>query len=208
VQALGGVLDDFAATVDALRHHAVEVSLTPNSLVAQPGVPQQFGVLLRNVGDQTTTYDLTLLGLPAGVTGSFSQPSVTLAPGQFSSGLTATLTQTSGGELQAFEFRVNATASGFPLVATTAVGTLQSRTEVVSVVSVGLSPPFTNAGGQVAVSARVLNAVNRQREAQAYFEVRDSLGALVAVSPRTNTPPGTRTASTRSPSSFSMPPAT
>ena len=37
---------------------------------------------MQNNGSAATTYDLSVSGLPAGVTASFSQPSVTLQPGQ------------------------------------------------------------------------------------------------------------------------------
>ena len=183
VVALGNVLDTFADTVTALRHHNVEVSLAPNSLVAQPGVPESLGIFLHNLGNQTTTYDLSLLGLPANVTGSFSQDSVTLDPGQFSTGLFVTLTQTSATELQAFEFQVVVTASGFPTVTKSALGTMQARAETVSVVSVTATPPFTDAGGMIDVSARILNAVNRQQDAFASYRVRDPNGNLVFTSP-------------------------
>ncbi len=183
VVALGNVLDTFAETVTALRHHNVEVSLIPNSLVAQQGVAQHFGVLVHNVGDQTTTYDLSLLELPAGVTGDFSLTSITLDPGQYSNGLFATLTQNDPGELQAFEFQVIATAAGFPTVSKSVPGTMRARAETVSVVSVAASPPFADTGSTIAVSARVLNAVNRQQDALAWFEVRDPNGNLVFTSP-------------------------
>ncbi len=179
---LGQVLDTFADTVTALRHHNVEVSLIGNSLVAQPGVPQSVSILLHNIGDQQTTYDLSLLGLPAGVTGTVSQASVTLEPGQFSTGLFATLTQTSSTELQAFEFQVVATAEGSPTVTKGAIGTMQARAETVSVVSVATTPPFADAGGSIDVTARILNAVNRQQDALASFTVRDPNGALVFTS--------------------------
>ena len=183
VVAIGNVLDTFAETVTALRHHNVEVSLIPNSLVAQPGVAQHLGVLVHNVGDQPTAYDLSLLGLPTGVNGDFSQTSITLDPGQYSNGLFATLTQTNPDELQAFEFQVIATAAGFPTVSKSAPGTMRARAETVSVVSVAASPAFADTGSRIAVSARVLNAVNRQQDALASFEVRDPNGNRVFTSP-------------------------
>ena len=49
----------------------------------------------------------------------------------------------------------------------------------VSVVSVTAQPPFADAGDPVAVSARVLNAVNRQQQARASFVVKDAQGQQV-----------------------------
>jgi uncharacterized membrane protein len=181
VVGLGAVLNNFGDAVVALQHHNVTVSLSPNSQPAQPGVPRNFGVVLHNTGDQTTTYNLSLLGLPANVTGSFNQTSITLNPGQFSSGLVATLTETSTDELAAFTFQVQA-AAGFPQVVQTASGSLQTRREFVSVASVTPSPPFANPGTSVTVSAKLLNAVNRTQDALVSFVVKNAAGQQVFAS--------------------------
>ena len=176
VVGLGNVLDNFAADVVAFQEHNLTVALSPTSQPAQPDVPQNFGVIVQNTGDQTTTYDLSLLGLPADVTGSFNQTSVTLDPGQVSTGIVATLTETSTTDLSAFDFQVQATADGFPEVVQTADGAFQTRAQFVSVASVTPTPPFANPGTSVSVSATLVNAVNSTQNDLASFVVTDSMG--------------------------------
>ncbi len=55
----------------------------------------------------------------------------------------------------------------------------RARREFVSVVSVTATPPFTDAGGVLEISTRLLNAVNREQEARASFVVRDSSGTQI-----------------------------
>ena len=146
--------------------------MSGGSQVVLPQVPTSFQIELQNIGSQTTTYDLSLSGLPAGVTGTLSQPSITLAPGQATPGLggvadlTVTLTSTSTTELPPFSFTVTAAAEGASEIAQSITGALTPRTALVQVTSVSPAPAFTDPGGQVDVSARILNAVNMQQQAR------------------------------------------
>src|SRR5262249_9803490 len=63
-----------------------------------------------------------------------------------------------------------------------APGTLTLRPAFVSVPEVEATPSFTQPGGPVDVSARVLNAVNRQQQALASFAVADASGNVVFTS--------------------------
>lgn len=195
--ALGDTLGDLGDTLAAEVAHRFDLSLPTNTAVAQPQVPATFNILLRNVGTQTTTYDLTVTGLPAGVTAAFSQDSVTLDPGQstFTLGnpnLTVTLTP-GAGEIAAFGFEVRATARPAPAITRTAAGSFTARREFVSVVAVTPAPAFIDPGGQVTVSARVLNAVNREQQATVRFVVTDAGGAVVFTSSPTTTTLGVLT---------------
>lgn len=180
VTSLGTVLDNFAATVFDLSEHNLELFLTPNSQVAQPLSSTQFELRIHNISasSATTTYIVSLSDLPAGVTATLSENAVTLARDEFAS-VTVTITEGSMSELLAFEFRVTAAAEGFPDISKSASGSLTARREFVSVVSVTAAPPFTDAGGTIDVSARLLNAVNREQKARASFVVRDSTGTQV-----------------------------
>jgi len=173
VQDLGNALDDFGEVVEALSRGNFNVSLLPGSAAAQPQVPRQFDIILQNVGTETTTYNLGLSGIPADVDGQLSMTSVTLAPGEIASGLSATLTQTSTTELTAFEFTVDVSIDGAPQIVKSAVGSMRTRREFIAVTSVNLDAPFADPGDPVSVSARLLNSVNRAQQAMVSFRVLD-----------------------------------
>ena len=115
---LGNDLDTVGTTLtDEASYNFTLAFASGNSEVAQPQVPATFQVVLQNTGSQTTTYNVSLSALPAGVTGSLSTSSVTLGPGQSTGSggipaLTATLTSTSTTALAPFNFMVTATAQG------------------------------------------------------------------------------------------------
>ena len=163
----------FADQAEGLAAHAVEVFLQPASRLAQPGQPAVFDVLLHNVGTEAATYDLAAGLVPAGVTPMLSQASVVLAPDAFSAGITLTLNQNTAEVLVAGAFRVDASPQGFPGVVTSAHGSLLAREDFVSVVAVTPDPAFVDAGESVGVSARLLNAVNREQPALVSYRVLD-----------------------------------
>src|SRR5262249_53152430 len=78
VNVVGGALN-IAWIIPDEAKHTFTVQLSPNSTVAQPQAPVYYNVVLRNTGSQTTTYDLHVFNLPAGVQGTFSRPSITPA---------------------------------------------------------------------------------------------------------------------------------
>ncbi|HVX12981.1 MAG TPA: DUF4214 domain-containing protein [Pirellulales bacterium] len=177
---LGGVLTNFGELVTELEQSNVHVTLIPSSVVAQPGVPQSFDVRLQNVGTQTTTYDLSVSGLPGSVTSQFSSSSITLNAGQTED---VTLTLTQSGELVATSFQVAVSAQGvsIPLIRS-ATGTLEARAQFVSVSNIGVNPPFGDAGTQVAVTAQLLNAVNEAQSGSASYTVTNPGGTVVFTS--------------------------
>jgi uncharacterized repeat protein (TIGR01451 family) len=178
---LGTDLTTVSSALAGEAAHGFTLSLTTNSEVAQPQVPTPFELSLQNTGSQTTTYDLATSGLPSGVTASFSQPSITLGPGQATGSggvpdLTVTLTPTSTSEAAPFSFTVSATAEGAGEITRSDTGSLAARTQIVQVVSVTPNPTFTEPGGTVEVSATILNAVNQEQEAQVSYVVEDPSG--------------------------------
>lgn len=186
INQLGATLDDFAKIVTALGRGNFELFMVANSQLAQPLVPRDFVIQVHNIGTDTTTYNLAVSGLPAGVTATFSQPSTTLARGA-SANVTLTLTQTTTDELLAFNFSVDVSIAGVtPKVTKSVVGSLETRDEFVSIVGVSATPPFANPGQSVSISARVLNAVNRAQSAQTFFEIRNAANAVVFTSSPVN----------------------
>ena len=188
VSNLGNDLATLGTTLADEAAHNFKLLLLSNSQVGQPQTPTAYPIVIQNTGSQTTTYDLSINGVPSGVTAAFSQSSVTLAPGQATSviggvtNLNVTITSNSTTELAPFNFTVQVTAEGASEISRTATGAFTARQEFVSVVSVDTSPPFTDPGGQVTVSARVLNAVNQQQQAQVSYVVKDPNGQTVFTS--------------------------
>lgn len=182
VNDLGATLDALGESGQALAQGNFEIRLLPSSRVAQPLSPSVFELRLRNLGSAATTYELALEGLPAGVDGQLGQNTVTLDPGQSSSGLSVTLTPTSSSELTPFGFAVSAHIAGRPELKRSAAGALTVRRETVSVTAVSAAPPFADPGATVAVSARLLNAVNKLQEARVGYTLKDAGGAVLFTS--------------------------
>ena len=119
LDGLGDTLDTVGMTLNNEAKHDFTLSLVTNSQVAQPQVPVDFQIVLQNIGSETTTYDLSVSGLPAGVDASFNQSSIMLDPGEVTPGggvpdIFLTLTSTSTTELAPFSFTVHATAQEAP----------------------------------------------------------------------------------------------
>ena len=182
INALGAALDPFADQAEDLAAHAVELLLQPASQAAQPGQPAVFDLLVHNVGTAPTTYNLTAGLVPAGVVPMLSQSSVMLAPDAFSAGITLTLTQGAATELVAGSFRVDVSPAGLPGIVTSVHGSLLGRADFVSVVAVVPAPAFADAGDVVDVSARILNAVNREQPALVSYRVLDPAAQQVFAS--------------------------
>lgn len=182
VSALAAASDALVDRLRAFESHRVELAFLNNGLVAQPQTPATFGLLIRNTGSQTTTYDLSLEDLPPGLTGILSHDSITLAPGEATTFVTATMTPDATVDFAALSFVVRATAREAPELTATAQGTFTARSEFVSVVSVTTDPPFVEPGGVVQVWARVLNAVNREQVVNIAFTVEDEAGQVVFTS--------------------------
>ena len=188
VSKLGNDLDALGSTLADEAAHGFSLSLLENSRVGQPQVPTMYQVVLQNTGTQATTYDLGIAGLPSGVSGELIPSSITLQPGQstqIANGTTtvnAMITSTSAAELPSFSFTINATAQGASEIAQATVAEFAARTASVQVISVTTDPPFTNPGGQVDVSAGILDALNQEQQAQVSYTVTDPGGNVVFTS--------------------------
>ncbi len=180
VTALGNDLGSLSTALTDEAAHKFTLSLVTNTAVVQPQVPTSFGIVLQNTGSQTTTYDLSVSGLPSGVTATFNHSKITLASGQVTPGspgvpdLTITLTSTSTAEVAPFTFTIQAVAEGAAEIKRTTTGALTARAQYVQIVSVNTIPTFTDPGGSVDVTARILNSVNKEQVASASFTVTDS----------------------------------
>ena len=182
---LGLVLTALGAQLAQLADHNFEVSLRPNSAVALPETPTRFGLYLKNTGTQTTTCNLSLSGAPAGVarlSANFGYPAARVVHrtrderNQCASGPGFSALTQPAHELTAFDFRVTATVEGAPEITRTAHGSFTARSELVEVVSFQANPAFTDPGGQVDVSARLMNAVNQDRKVLLDYAVKDRQG--------------------------------
>ena len=182
-------LATLSTTLTDLAAHQFTLTLEPNNQAGQPQTPTTYQVALQNTGNQTTTYDLSLAGLPAGVTGTLSPSSITLAPGQStpgSSGVPAvflTLTSDSPTQLAPFGFTVQADAENAAEISRTASGAFTPRNTLVQVIAVTTNPTFTSSGSQVDVTAQILNAVNQEQQVRVSYTVTDASGKVVFTSP-------------------------
>ncbi len=151
----------------------VQIYLNPNSLVTGPGSPANFNVTLSNPSNTTKVYNLTVSGVPSGVTSSFNNTTVTLGPtGQPSAnsssfGLTpVVLTLTPGATFTTpFTFSVTATPGGAPEFAISATGSLLVRPQQISIDNVTATPPYGPPGTQFVITARVFAEVNENEQA-------------------------------------------
>jgi hypothetical protein len=174
-----------ATTLTDEGAHGFTLGLLPAGGVALPTAATTYQVDIQNNGSEATTYDLSVSGLPAGVSGSFNESSVTLQPGQSISGgtngITLSLTET-GDSLVPANFTVTVTAEGAPEITQGVTGTLTLQNESILVAGVTTSPPFTNAGGQVDVSAQIQTLVNEPTQIQVSYTVTDPNGNLLFTS--------------------------
>ncbi len=165
--------------------HSLTIVLDPNQGQALPQHPVLYPIDIKNTGNEPTTYDFSVLGLPDGVTAAFNFPSVTLQPGQElfggQNGAVLTVTETDPQE-STIGFNVIATAEGAPEIGRSAPGALTVRSAFVQVASVSPNPSFTQAGGLVDVTARVLNVIANAISGQVYFTVTAPGGAVVFTS--------------------------
>ncbi len=184
IDDLGTALTSLAQALVDEAAYGFQISLVNSFAQLQPGSPTVFTLQLTNTGSQTATYDLSIPGLPAGVTATFSQPSITLAPGAsipVGSPITVSLSENLD-PLMSATFNVVATAEQAAEITAGTTGHLQLRTEVVLVGAVNATPPYTAAGGTIDVHATLLSAVNGPRQYSVSYTVTDVNGNLLFTS--------------------------
>jgi uncharacterized repeat protein (TIGR01451 family) len=121
----------------------VHVDVQPAQATAGADAPARYTVTVANVGEVTDTYNLSITPPPS-VTASFSQPTVTVAPGESSArSVTLTLTPVSGTQAASYPFEVTATSTTDATVKGAADATVQV---VAQGVQVSLTPATANAG--------------------------------------------------------------
>lgn len=173
-----------------------DFSLLPNAGIAQPNVPATFKLFLQNKSLVPVTYDLSLSGLPAGVSGGLNTSTVTLQPGQTipagdSSDPAVTLTQTN--DITSFQFTVTAAVDGIANSGKNAEGTLTARNQVIYVQQVSANPAFISPGDTTSVSASIANAVNETLNVNVGLAVVNASGVTVL-----NVPPQSAQLTTQS----------
>ncbi|MGE3818073.1 MAG: Ig-like domain repeat protein [Isosphaeraceae bacterium] len=185
--ALGAALDSLGARLSDLAAHRFDLSLVSSTQVVGPLATAEYELVIQNTGTATTTYAFAFENLPAGFDASFSDQTITLAPGEVvptigASGVLARITPLAGTAIAPTGFTIRVTAQEAPAISRTVDASLTARDEILSVISVGANPPFADPGTSIAVSARVLNAVNSERVVLTSFEVLDGAGNPVFVS--------------------------
>ncbi len=116
------------------------------------------------------------------MTATFNQKSITLAPGASIPDGTATVTLSlseSGTTLVPASFTITATAEEAPEITLGTPGQLDLRPESLLVGSVVTSPPFTNPGGEVDVTAKIESVVNEPQNVAVSYVVTDANGNVL-----------------------------
>ncbi|MEQ1825171.1 MAG: transglutaminase domain-containing protein, partial [Pirellula sp.] len=183
---LASHLTSMSQTLTELVEHNFTFGLATNVVTALPGVPARFPILLENNGTQATTFDLSVGGfLPFDTTATFSQSTVTLQPGErLDGGPSGVTLELSFTESLIFPtgFTVIATPQEAPSLTQQVSASVAVRAEFIQVATVTPSPAFTEPGGSVAISARILNVVNREQVVLVSYRVTDSNGSTVFTS--------------------------
>ena len=176
------VLDSLAQTITDEAAYGFTLGLTDQDGVIQPGALTIYTIQMQNTGTATATYDFSVSGLPAGVTATFNQTSITLAPGASIPQGTATVTLSlseSGDTLIPADFTVIATAQEGQEITLGMPGRLDLRPESLLVGAVVTNPPFTNPGGQVDVTAKIESVVNEPQQVTVSYIVTDVNGNVL-----------------------------
>jgi uncharacterized membrane protein len=184
---LASQLTSMSQTLTDMVEHGFTLGLATNVVTALPGVPARFPILLENKGTEATTFDFSVGGfLPSDATAIFSQSTVTLQPGERldggPSGVTLSLSFTENS-LFPTGFTVIATPQEAISLAQQASASVAVRAEFIQVATVTPTPAFTEPGGSVAISARILNVVNREQVVLVSYRVTDKNGLTVFTSP-------------------------
>jgi uncharacterized membrane protein len=188
---LGSDLDTLGQILTDETNFKFTLLIPDGTVIAQPQTPETYTIDLTNTGPISATYNLTVSGVPSGVTASFSQTSVALDSGQESgtgrlSPLTLTLTSTSTTQLQQFDFTVTAAAAEAPEITQSADGSFGVRNQLFKVVSVPPFPSFTSPGGRVDVEPDILAEVNQTTTIELSYTVSDPNGNVVFTSGSTS----------------------
>ncbi|MHB8969759.1 MAG: dockerin type I domain-containing protein [Pirellulaceae bacterium] len=182
---LASNLSALSQTLTDIVKHGFTFSLATNVVTALPDVPARFPILLENKGTEPTTFDLSIGSLPFGMTAAFDQATISLQPGERIDGgpgdpaLNLSFT---GSSLFPAGFTVFVTPQEAPGLAARTSGSVAVRSEFVQVAAVIPAPAFTQPGGSVSITARILNAVNREQAAWVSYRVTDSNGATLFTS--------------------------
>ena len=82
VTNLGTALGSLATAITDEAEHGFTLSLSPDRNIVQPDAPEVFDLVIDEQRQRGDDLRPEVSGLPAGVTSSFSQSSVTVQPGQ------------------------------------------------------------------------------------------------------------------------------
>lgn len=182
LSALNASLCMMRDTLATASNFSTRIFLSPSAQTTGPNLPVTYTIGLFNDGPVLRQYDLSVTGVPNGVTATFSTPTVALGPGGsgFSGTFAPTLTLTPGASLTApFDFNVIATPRGAPAYAKSAPGALRVRNELLSIDGITINPTAATAGGTINVSARVFSATNQPKRATFRFVIENAAGQTI-----------------------------
>lgn len=179
---LAALPSEMEAEADTFNY-GFTLGFSPASVVVTPGSPAVYDLRITSIGTQTTSIELSLANLPAGVTGALSQTSVTLAPGEVvgeNSAAPITATLSSPTPITGAPFDVEGFVTSKPAIAKSATALFAAVEAAIDITVVTSNPTAVEAAGAPAdVTVELLNRVNQPRDVIVTWRVEDPTGALL-----------------------------
>jgi hypothetical protein len=172
------------AALAAAYTNAFRVYLSPAVASSLPNLATRVNVNVHNDTPDPRAMNLSITGLPSGVTAVFNTDRV-IVPANYRTNFYLPelyVTFASGGATQAFEYQIVVTPEDDPASAKTTIGQLSVRTEIVRVVDVTMSPTYGNAGTSFTPTIRLLSAVNDARSVFLRYVVKNRSGTIAYLS--------------------------
>ncbi len=195
--ALASLDSQFCALRTALvaaYSNAFRVYLSPAIATSLPNLSTRVNVNVYNDTPDPRAMNLSITGLPSGVTATFNTTRV-IVPANYRTNFYLPelyVTFNGGAVAQAFEYQIIVTPEDDPASVKTTIGQLTVRPEIVRIVDVTMSPTYGSAGTSFTPTARLLSAVNDTRSVFVRYVVKNRNGAIAYQSntPTVNFTPG------------------
>jgi hypothetical protein len=169
------------AALDAAYNNAFRVYLSPAIATALPNQSTRVNVNIYNDTANPRAVNLSIAGVPAGVTATFNATRV-VVPANYRTNASlpeAYVTFSNSGAAQAFEYQLIVTPEDDPGSTKSTTGQFSVRPEIVRVVDVSLSPAYGAAGTSFTPTVRLLSAVNDVRVINLRHQVKNRNGTAM-----------------------------
>ena len=181
--SLDAALCGLNSAIKAAYNDAWRLYLSPAVATNLPTITTAIDVNIFNDASVPRTFDMSVLGVPSGTTAVFNRPTVTLTANDRTNSSTDVRLNLSfsntDSAAKAFDYQVVATPRDDAATAKTTNGQLTLRSEIIRVASVSALPAYANPGVPIALTARLLNVVNRSQSVYLHYDIRNRAGSVV-----------------------------